>query len=312
MERNANYALVGLISTVLMIGILIFVVWLAGASFNKGYNLYDIVFEGPVSGLSKGAEVHFNGIKVGDVSDISLDPRDARYVIARARVTTDVPIRTDSYATLEPEGITGVNYVQITAGTASRPFLINTVPPGVVPRLGSRTSAIESLLAGGGTVVQRAVELLDRANRVFSDDNIKSLTATMNNVQAVTGELAAHKSIIADAQRTLQNADEAAQRVRDLVQSSQGLVDNQGKATLTKLGDAAEQIDGAAKDLRVVIGKLQGPTTNFAETGLPRVTEDLASLKRAIDDLDRVLQEIQSNPRGLVGKGPARETEVKP
>ena len=134
----------------------------------------------------------------------------------------------------------------------------------------------------------------------------------MNNVQAVTGELAAHKSIIADAQRTLQNADEAAQRVRDLVQSSQGLVDNQGKATLTKLGDAAEQIDGAAKDLRVVIGKLQGPTTNFAETGLPRVTEDLASLKRATDDLDRVLQEIQSNPRGLVGKGPARETVVKP
>ncbi len=312
MERNANYALVGLISTALMIGILIFVVWLAGASFNKGYNLYDIVFRGPVSGLSKGAEVHFNGIKVGDVSNISLDPGDPHFVIARARVTNDVPIRADSYATLEPEGITGVNYVQITAGTATRPLLINTVPPGTVPRLASRSSALSSLLAGGDTIVQRSVELLDRANRVFSDDNIKSLTATMNNVQAVTGELATHKSIIADAQKTVQHADEAAQQLRDLVSSSRGLVDNQGKATLTKLGDAADQIDSAAKDLHAVLDKLQGPTSNFAENGLPRLTDDLASLKHATEDLDRVLQEIQSNPRGLVAKGPAKEAVVKP
>jgi phospholipid/cholesterol/gamma-HCH transport system substrate-binding protein len=312
MERNANYALVGLISTSLMIGILIFVVWLAGASFNRGYNRYDVVFQGPVSGLSKGAEVHFNGIKVGDVTDINLDPRDPHFVIARARVTTDVPIRTDSYATLEPEGITGVNYVQITAGTATRPLLIDTVPPGGVPRLGSRSSAISSLLAGGGTVVQRTVELLDRANRVLSDDNIRTLGATLSDVQAVTAELRQRKSMIADAQKTLQSTDQAAQEIRDLAHSSRGLVDDQGKKTLTKLGDAADQIDGAAKDLRGVITSLKGPTSDFAENGLPRITDDLASLKRATDDLDRVLQQIQANPRGLVAKGPAREAEVKP
>ncbi len=312
MERNANYALVGLISTLLMIGILIFVVWLAGASLNKGYNLYDVVFQGPVSGLSKGAEVHFNGIKVGDVSDISLDPRDPHYVIARARVTTDVPIRTDSYATLEPQGITGVNYVQITAGTATRPLLIDTVPHGAVPRLGSRSSAISSLLAGGGYIVQRTVELLDRANLIFSDENIHTLTATMNDIQAVTAELRQRKSIIEDAQKTLQSADQAAQQLRDLARSSRGLVDDQGKKTLTKLGDAADQIDGAARDLRGVVAKLQGPTTTFAQDGLPRLTEDLASLKLATENLNRVLEEVQVDPRGVVAKGPAKQVEVKP
>ena len=98
--------------------------------FNQDYDVYDIVFKGPVRGLSQGGEVHFNGIKVGEVTKISLDKVDPTQVIARARVTSDVPIRVDSYATLEPQGITGVNYVQITAGTPAKPLLKDTGPRG--------------------------------------------------------------------------------------------------------------------------------------------------------------------------------------
>ena len=123
MEKNANYALVGLSSLILFIGLVIFIVWLARISFSQEYDLYDIVFDGPVRGLNQGGEVHFNGIKVGEVTKIALDRTNPSRVIARARVTSDVPIRVDSFATLEPQGITGVNYVQITAGTPSKPSL---------------------------------------------------------------------------------------------------------------------------------------------------------------------------------------------
>ena len=111
MERNANYALVGLSSLLLFAGIVIFVVWLARFQFARDYDMYDILFVGPVRGLNQGGEVHFNGIKVGEVTKIALDRNDSNQVIARVRVTSDVPIRTDSRATLEPQGITGVNYV---------------------------------------------------------------------------------------------------------------------------------------------------------------------------------------------------------
>ena len=57
MERNANYALVGLISILLVIGMVVFSVWLAAFKFNQDYDYYDIVFEGPVRGLSQGGEV---------------------------------------------------------------------------------------------------------------------------------------------------------------------------------------------------------------------------------------------------------------
>jgi len=312
MERNANYALVGLVSAILTIGLAVFVVWLAGSGLNQSYDLYDIVFQGPVRGLAQGGEVHFNGIKVGEVSKISLDPRDPRYVIARAKVTSDVPIRQDSYATLEPQGITGVNYVQITAGTASKPLLKDTVPAGQVPRMKSQKDALSDLLAGGGFVVQRTVEVLDRVNRVFSDENIKTLSATMSDVQAVTAELRERKAVIADAQKTLQSAGEAAQQIRDLAKSSNGLVNGDAKRTMAKLGDAAGQIEAAAKNLSGMVDKLKGPTADFAVNGLPEISNSLNSLQRTLDQLDQVLGEVQANPRGLVSKPPAKQIEVKP
>ena len=312
MERNANYALVGLASTILLIGLAVFAVVLAGRKFSRDYDVYDIVFQGPVRGLSQGGEVHFNGIKVGDVSRIALDPKNSQLVVARARVTTDVPIRSDSYATLEPLGITGVNYIQITAGSAAKPLLKDSVPEGQVPRLASRRDTLSDLLAGGGTIVQRAVEALDRVNQVFSDENIRTLSATMSDIHAVTSELRDRKSIIEDAQKTLQDADDTAKQITALAKSSQGLVDGDGRKSLAQLGAAATEIQGAAKDLRVTLARLNGPTESFATTGLPQLTVAIESLRKATDHLDEVLGEVQANPQGLIAKAPAKEIEVKP
>jgi phospholipid/cholesterol/gamma-HCH transport system substrate-binding protein len=312
MERNANYALVGLISTILLMGLVVFIVWLAGSGLTRQYDLYDIVFQGPVRGLSQGAEVHFNGIKVGEVSKITLDPKDTRLVIARAQVTSDVPIRVDSYATLEPLGITGVNYMDITAGTIAKPLLKETVASGHIPVMFGRRDALSDLLAGGGYLVQRSVETLDRVNRIFSDDNIKALSLTLGNIQTVTAELRDRKSLIDDAQKTLQSADAAMGQFRQLATSSQTLLEGDGKRAITKIGDAADEMQGATKDLRSLLKKFDGPAGDFANNGLPEITSSLISLQRSMDHLDQLLGEVQANPRGVIGKPMAKQIEVKP
>ena len=310
MERNANYALVGLASTILLIALIIFIVWLARLRFNQEYDQYDIVFQGPVRGLSVGGEVHFNGIKVGEVTSITLDRKNPQLVIARAKVTSDVPIRSDSYATLEPQGITGVNYVQITAGTTGKKLLKDTVPKGEIPRLRSEHDTLSDLLAGGGNVLAKAVEALNRVNRVLSDENIQRFSATMSDVQAVTAELRERKAIIADAQKALQSADAAARQIRELAASSNNLVNGDGRRAIGKLADAATEIEAATKDLRAMVNRLQEPTNDFATTGLPQITSAVASLQQATENLDRLMSEVQQNPRGLVAKPSAKEVEV--
>jgi len=312
MERNANYALVGFISLGLFVGLLVFVVWLARISFSDTYSTYQVVFMGPISGLSDGGEVHFNGIKVGDVTKIGLDDKDPRKVIAVVRVTSNVPIRTDSYATLEPLGITGVTYIQITAGTNTKPLLKNVTPPGQVPIISSKASALSGLLEGGGTVLNAAVDSLNRVNRILSDDNIKSFSSTLNNIQDVTAELRKRKELITDADQSIKDIDQTALSLKQLSESSNNLVNGDGKHALKEASDAADQIKAAATDAKTLVDRLQGPTADFATNGLPQLTAAVASLQKAADSLNRLAIDAQESPQSLLDKPKPREVEVKP
>ncbi len=312
MERHANYALVGVVTLGLFIGLVAFVIWLAGFQFNKHYDIYDVSFVGPVRGISEGGEVHFNGIKVGEVTKLALDPADPNRVVARVRLTAGVPVRSDSYAVLEPQGITGVNYIQITGGSPGRPLLKAITPRGEIPVIHSQKSALTDLLEGGGTVMQRAVEALERVNKMLSDDNIASLTATLKDVRALADEARERRSILADAQKALQDVDKTANAITELSQSSNRLVNGDAKRALANLADAAQETKMAAHDTRDMIGKLQGPTTEFAATGLPQLTNAISSLQQTSRSLDGLVREIQRSPRSALSKAPAKEVKVKP
>ena len=312
MERHANYALVGVVTLGLFIGLVAFVIWLAGFQFNKHYDIYDVSFVGPVRGISEGGEAHFNGIKVGEVTKLALDPVDPNRVVARVRLTAGVPVRSDSYAVLEPQGITGVNYIQITGGSPGRPLLKAVTPRGEIPVIHSQKSALTDLLEGGGTVMQRAVEALERVNKMLSDDNIASLTATLKDVRALADEARERRSILADAQKALQDVDKTANAITELSQSSNRLVNGDAKRALSNLADAAQETKMAAHDTRDMIGKLQGPTSEFAATGLPQLTNAISSLQQTSRSLDGLVREIQRSPRSALSKAPAKEEKVKP
>ncbi len=311
MERNANYALVGPSSLLLFAGIVIFVVWLARFQFARDYDQYDILFVGPVRGLNQGGEVHFNGIKVGEVTRIALDRNDSNQVIARVRVTSDVPIRTDSRATLEPQGITGVNYVQISAGNKDRPLLKTTVR-NEVPVILAQRSAISDLLAGGGTVLTRAIEALDRVSNVLSDENIRNFSGTVRDVRGFTAELNARKAVIEDTQTAMINVGNAAKDMSAVAQNVQGTINGDGKQAIRELAEASRAIKEAAQSAQSIVGKLEGPTSDFASSGLPQLSAAIVTLQQAAESLDRLTGEVERNPRGLIGKCPAKQVEVKP
>lgn len=312
MERNANYALVGLISTILLIGMIVFIFWLANFALSAKYDTYEVVFHGPVSGLTRGGDVQFNGIKVGEVSDIQLDAQDPNKVIAKVRVRSDTPVRVDTEASLEPQGITGVNYIQLTAGTTTKPLLKQATPSGQPLVIQAKPGTISSLLSGGGTVMQAALDTLQRINKVLSEENIQKVTAILSDVQAVSAELRERKAIIADAQKTIQDADAAVVQIKSFAASGQSLVDTNGKQTLAKIDKTADELQGAAADLRAIMAKLKEPTSDFATHGLPELTRTIESLHKTSTDLDRLLNQVERDPRGFVGKPPAKEIQVKP
>ncbi|MFP5447383.1 MAG: hypothetical protein ACLGHU_01430 [Alphaproteobacteria bacterium] len=185
-------------------------------------------------------------------------------------------------------------------------------PEGKIPVIQSQRSTLSDLLEGGGTVLSRTVEALDRVNRVLSDENILTLGAAISDAQAVTAELRERRAIIADAQVALQNIGEAAAEARALAASTLDIVDTDGKAAMASLSDAATETEAAAADLRRMLASLEGPTSDFATYGLPQITQAAESLQETAESLSRLTDEVSANPRGVIGKGPAKEIEVKP
>jgi phospholipid/cholesterol/gamma-HCH transport system substrate-binding protein len=319
MEKNANYALVGLSTLILTVAGIVFIIWLGRLNFAREYDLYDIVFQGPVRGLNEGGEVHFNGIKVGEVTKIALDKTNPRNVITRVRVSEDVPIRVDSYGTLEPQGITGLNYIQISAGTPSKPLLKDytearcqrRIGQECIPVLGSQRSTISDLLEGGGTVLTRTIEALDRVNRVLSDQNIKTFSAALSDTQAVTAELRERKALVADAQSALQRIDEATGELNELVKSTRNIVDGDGARAVKNIADAAEEARTTARDARAMISRLQGPTSDFATNGLPQITAAVIQLQSSAEALERLVNEVQAGgATSALAKPQAEEVKV--
>jgi len=132
------------------------------------------------------------------------------------------------------------------------------------------------------------------------------------DTQAFTGELRERKALIADAQKALQDIDASAQQITKLSADANDMLNGDGRRALKNAADAAEEAKETAAETKALVAKLQAPTTDFATNGLPQVTQSVIELQRAAQSLQRLLNDIQSNPSGALGKTSGAEIKVKP
>src|SRR5690606_3709442 len=116
METKANYVLIGAFTLATAAFLLLFGLWAAKFSSDRGWQAYLVVFTGPVTGLTEGSSGQSHGIAVGTVEALSLDAKDPRRVIARLRVDADVPGKVDTRAKMSTTGLAGVPFIQLTGG----------------------------------------------------------------------------------------------------------------------------------------------------------------------------------------------------
>ena len=312
MERDAHYAAVGIATIALLAALAVFSIWLARLQFNSDYDIYDIVFYGPVRGLSEGGEVHFNGIRVGEVTDLNLDPNKGDQVIARIRVDGTTPIRVTSRAQLEPQGITGLNYIQITAGNPQSAILKTQYPDNVVPVIQSQPSPIAELLSGSGTVLAQTVDALNRINRVLSDDNVRSFSTSLKNIESLSTELEARKGMLQQLEQALTRANAAVAEYEALAVSTRQIVEGDGKQAVANINAAAEEARTAVSTINRIATGAEGPVNEFVTTGLPQMQQAIQGLEDATRSLEGLIDEVRSSPRDFIGRAPSKEMEVQP
>src|SRR5678816_2142626 len=134
METRSNYVMVGAVTVALLVGVLLFIVWLAGLS-NKATRCFDIYFAQAVGGLNKGSTVSFSGVPVGQVDQISLLPNRPEFVWVRIEVDDETPVLQGTTAQIKGVGFTGVSEIQLDGAVKGARPITQAGPQGcaVVP-----------------------------------------------------------------------------------------------------------------------------------------------------------------------------------
>ncbi|NIA68166.1 MCE family protein [Pelagibius litoralis] len=331
METRANYIMVGLFVLLLAFGLLGFVLWLAKFQFDTDFARYDIIFESAVTGVKEGSPVRYNGVRVGEVISVDLDDDRPTAIRVRIEVEKRTPVRSDSEAVLELEGLTGGRYVLLTGGSPDAPPL--EPPPGqTYAEIPPGTSSFEQVLEGAPEVLDNVNLLLRRAQALLSDRNLKNIEGLIANLGAVTGAIAKNSgnidSLIADASATMENLRDATGSLETMAgsletnvgtlteranttlssfESMAGSIDREVTLTaedarelISSLQVTAENLTSASNQLEIMIAENREPIRDFANSGLYELTNLLTEARDLVVVLNRVTTEVQRDPARFI------------
>ena len=308
METRANHVLIGLFTIIIAILAVLFALWAANWTSNRNWDNYDVIFTEAVTGLSTGGIVQYNGINVGEVRRLSLDPKDPRKVIARIRLSSDTPVKVDTKAKLAFVGLTGVAQIQLTGGLPESPRLEGT-PEHLVPVIQTEPSALQN-------VALAASDIAERVRLILSDENVERITGVLEDVKQLSGTLASEKQDIAALIANLRQASGEINKTMKQVQGSLTTVDREVIAKMPALVDKLDRslanLDKASGNANAILGDNRQAIADFSQNGLGQVGPTLAELRVLVRDLRRVSSRLDQNPAGyLTGSTKPEEFEPK-
>lgn len=311
METRANFALIGALVVMAAIAFVGFTLWFGQSQFNRDFDVYDVVFEGPVT-LEAGASVRFNGINVGEVTRVAIDRGNDRMVRARIRVNSETPVRTDSVAEIDFAGITGLTFVQIRAGSQSAPLLERKAGEAL-PVIRSELNPLAEIFAGGAQVLETANSSLENIGAALSDENVAAFSGTLENLSIITESIAKDSDLTGDISATLASirraSDDFAAASRSITALSQntdaqigGLATDASlmltdlRETMTRVDQLIETTSGTVQQTNTVIDPAAEAMEEFR-----LASQDLRLL---IQRLDGVARDIEENPQAFIAGDP--------
>ena len=299
METKANYMIVGSFVLALAAGIFLFVIWLAAVPSPHKTKIYHIDFRDSVTGLQDGARVLYRGIPVGSVVNIGIDPEDVEEIQVTIDIDAATPVKDDTIASLGFLGLTFVAFVQLEGGTQAAPPL-EPKPDRKIATIRSRPSPLQRVFNSAPELLDKVSGLVDRANQVLSDENIKSITESLANVHTVTATFAEKSkqiaSLIDDSSATMRSLNTLAMNLN--TQTTQ--LSAELKPTIVELRKDGEAIGTLATDLNAVVEENRRPLKDFSSQGLYELTEFFAQARIAAEALTRLANKLEENPSELL------------
>ena len=309
METRAHHVMIGLFSVIVVVGAMLFGLWLAKSSVDSAFQDYEVVFNEAVSGLSQGSAVQYSGIKVGDVTSLRLDPNDPRRVLARIRLAGQTPIKEDTQAKLALTGITGTSIIQLSGGTPQSPTLKGK--NGNLAQIIASPSPIARLLNNSNDLMTSINLLLHNANHMFSRENVERLSYTLDNLQQTTGAIADQrgdiKVVMQQLMQVSKQASAALEQTTVLMRNANGLLNEQGKQVFASAEQAMKSLEHSTATINTLLTDNKA-SVNSGMQGLNELAPAVRELRETLGSLRAISRRLEANPSGyLLGSDKNKE-----
>ncbi|MEQ6885800.1 MlaD family protein [Salicola sp. Rm-C-2C1-2] len=302
METRTHHVLIGLFAVVLLAGALLFGWWLAEGGLNQRQAEYRIVFNEAVSGLIVGSNVKYNGITVGEVTQLELDPRDPRRVLARIAVDPTTPVKQNTHAQIQPTGLlSGTAHIRLGGGTPdSLPLLAES---SSVPEIPARPSPFAQLREESGDILGNVNRLVKQMDTLLSERNLENFEKTLANTAELTRNLNNQQERISDAvarwKRTGEQASTTLREARALITDSREMLEKDASPALTHTAEAARATRRAVTDIEKLVSNNQQALQDTLK-GSAHLEPTLEEMRRTLRALRELSQRLESDAAGTL------------
>jgi phospholipid/cholesterol/gamma-HCH transport system substrate-binding protein len=255
-----------------------------------------------VNGLLVGAPVKYQGVEIGKVSRISVQPGDLSAIRVDLEIAKDFPVRMDMTATMTYAGITGSKFIELAGGSnasARRPA------GGEIQPARGLSEKAEDIVGNIDEAVRRINDLLGDANQkrinLFLDNTEKSAAVISGVLEAKQQNLSA---AIDGIQKAAQDFGAVTENLRRITGDLSGLTGklNENAAQAIDSFNKRFSDDEMGKVLKNLQGFIEGTSSGmkkvedfiFAQQTDLRNTVDVMSL--AIDNLSKFSRALVEDP----------------
>jgi phospholipid/cholesterol/gamma-HCH transport system substrate-binding protein len=301
LETKANFVLIGAFTLAGLLGILGFFLWFAQVELDRQFDYYDIRFSS-VSGLSNASDVRFSGLPVGQVVDVRLSPNQNGTILVRVEVDAETPVRSDSIATIEAQGVTGVSFVGIGPGSPDA-ALLEPTEDQPVPEITAGRSTLQSLSEDAPQLLQESLQLVSDVGELLGDENRARINSIIANVETASADFAETLDGFSAVSETVNDFAEQINRFNETLNTLTGdLTDvlQTADATLVSIGELSEQGKGVLATGAETLTSARSAidqTESYIATDLTQATADLRATTAA---LQSELTALSADARALM------------
>jgi phospholipid/cholesterol/gamma-HCH transport system substrate-binding protein len=303
METRAHYVAVGAFVLAVIIAGFVAVVSLGRVEFAQDLKRYYIFFRGSVSGLSRGSLVQYNGITVGRVLDIRVDPDDLEKIEVTVEIDTKVvKIKTDARAFVDTNLLSGVATIQIRGGTREAPDLVAEAGHKY-PVIAAGSSVFQRVTETGPQLLERLTVAVDNLNDLLNEQNRKAVSESLQNVRAITEAFVAPSKevgeLVANANAAVREMTTLLDHIDQSYANKGGLKDEASQA-LNDFDRLAKGLIDTNRQLQQVLQENRPGLHEFTQATLAQVGNLVSDMQRFIAGLSRFVSSVERDPARLL------------